>query len=136
MTSDDPATPFATGAVPVEPDDVAPDGSEVRRLLRTERASMAQFTFAAASTSPAVRHRRVEELWYIVSGRGRMWRSDDATSETVDLAVGTAVSIPAGTSFQVTVDDGAPLLAVGVTMPPWPPDGDADLVDGIWSPSR
>ena len=113
---------------------IAPDGSEVRRLIRTDGGSMAQFTFRPGTVSPAVRHRRVEEIWYVVAGHGRMWRSDGAASETVDLAAGVGLSIPAGTSFQVAVADDGPLVAVGVTMPPWPPGGDADVVDGIWPP--
>ena len=135
MTNGDRPTTFATATTPAEPDDLAPDGSEVRRLLATGRGSMAHFTFPAGTTSPAVRHRQVEEVWYVVAGRGRMWRSDDVVSATVDLEVGVGLSIPAGTSFQVTVADDGPLVAVGVTMPPWPPDGDADIVDGLWPPS-
>ena len=55
---------------------------------------MARFTLAAGGVSVAVRHRTVSELWYVVSGRGQMWRRSDATEEIVDLMPGTLVVHP------------------------------------------
>jgi mannose-6-phosphate isomerase-like protein (cupin superfamily) len=39
------------------------------------------------------------------------------------------VSIPVGTAFQFRASDMA-LESVAVTMPPWPGDGEAELVSG------
>ena len=76
-------------------------------------------------------------LWYIVAGQGRMWRraeagDDGAREEIVELAAGTSISIPNGTRFQFRCDSDEPLSAVGVTMPPWPGENEAVLVDGVW----
>ena len=84
---------------------------------------MAHFQLARART-PAVAHRLVEEIWYVLHGHGQMWRRQAGREETVDLRTGTCVSIPAGTHFQFRADS-APLAAVGVTMPPWPGAGEA-----------
>jgi mannose-6-phosphate isomerase-like protein (cupin superfamily) len=127
---------FKTTVTPTDPAERAPDGSEVRPLVATDRASMSHFTFHPGTVSPAVRHRRVEEVWYVVDGRARMWRFDGSAAAIVDLHPGVALSIPAGTSFQVSVDIDRPLVVVGVTMPPWPSEGDADLVEGTWPPGR
>jgi len=42
--------------------------------------SMAQFQLRPGQTSTAVTHRTVEEIWYVLSGRGQMWRSQDGRS--------------------------------------------------------
>ena len=65
---------FATRALPAEPDDVAPDGSDVRLLARLSGGSMAHFELAAGKVSAAVTHRTVEEIWYVLAGSGEMWR--------------------------------------------------------------
>jgi mannose-6-phosphate isomerase-like protein (cupin superfamily) len=78
-----------------------------------------------------VAHRTVEEIWYILSGRGEMWRRQGGRQETVPLAPGTCLSIPVGTHF-VRAADAAPLAAVAVTMPPWPGPDEAYEVTGAW----
>jgi len=46
---------------------------------------MAHFELAAGRVSRAVAHHTVEEIWYILSGRGRMWRRQGDRQETVPL---------------------------------------------------
>jgi mannose-6-phosphate isomerase-like protein (cupin superfamily) len=123
---------FATMRLPASPDVVAPDGSNVRVLLRLDRGSMAHFELEAGRVSAAVAHRRVDEIWYIVAGHGEMWRQQGDRAEIVPLAAGTCLTIPAGTHFQFRSGE-APLAAVGVTMPPWPADNEAYKVCGPWS---
>ncbi|MDH3678664.1 MAG: cupin domain-containing protein [Acidimicrobiia bacterium] len=127
--------PFQTASLPAEPTAVAPDGSAVRRLLATSAASMAQFEFQPGVITPCVRHRTVEELWYVLSGDGRMWRAGGGREETVVLEAGVAVTIGVGTRFQIRTTGDDPLRVVGTTIPPWPPDGDAEIVDGRWTPT-
>ncbi|MEV0638087.1 hypothetical protein AB0I77_24720 [Streptomyces sp. NPDC050619] len=42
----------------------------------------------------------VQEIWYVVSGDGDMWRSLDGHEQTVVLEPGVCLTIPLGTSFQ------------------------------------
>ncbi len=65
---------FGTMPLPAAPGAVAPDGSDVRVLLRLGRGSMAHFELAAGRVSRAVAHHAVDELWYILGGHGQMWR--------------------------------------------------------------
>ena len=65
---------FATTPLPARPDATAPDGSDVRILLGLAGGGMAHFELAPGATSRAVTHRTVEEIWFIVGGRGEMWR--------------------------------------------------------------
>jgi mannose-6-phosphate isomerase-like protein (cupin superfamily) len=126
---------FSTSRLPARPDIIAPDGSDVRVLCRTSRGSMAHFELAAGRASDAIFHRSVDEIWYVLSGRGAMWRRQDGREQVVDLAPGVCVTIPQGTHFQFRAAAGAPLAAVGVTMPPWPGPGEAVAVPGKWPPA-
>ena len=123
---------FQTMTLPVEPDVLAPDGSQVRVLLQLAGGSMAHFRLESGQTSKAVAHRKVEELWYILTGAGEIWRRGAEGESVVGLAPGVCISIPAGTAFQFRSRGSAPLDAVAVTMPPWPGGDEAYAVDGPW----
>src|ERR1700710_1577322 len=103
---------------------LAPDGSEVRVLLSLTGGSMAHFQLPAGQISRAVRHKTVEEIWYILSGTGEMWQSTNGREEIIPLSPNTCLTIPVGTTFQFRSTGPAPLTAVAVTMPPWPGDGE------------
>lgn len=123
---------FTTQATPVNPDDTAPDGSEVRLLARLESCGMAEFRLPAGKASRAVEHRTVEEIWYVVSGSGEMWRSAEGREEIVRMSPGLSLTIPVGTQFQFLAGDEAPLTVVGVTIPRWPGPEEAQLREGHW----
>jgi mannose-6-phosphate isomerase-like protein (cupin superfamily) len=126
---------FTERLLPAQHDTVAPDGSQVRLLLRLAGGSMAHFELGAGEVSRPQRHRTVSEIWFIVQGLGRMWRHQDGReSREIDLRPGTALTIPAGTSFQFRNTGREPLAAIGVTMPPWPGEGEAMDADGPWTP--
>jgi len=126
---------FDTRTLAADPDAIAPDGSEVRILVALDRGSAAHFQLGPDQTSVAIRHRSVDEIWYVVSGTGEMWRRTDQREETVALHPGTCVSIPVGTTFQFRTTSPEGLAAFGVTMPPWPGDGEAIAGDGPWTPT-
>ena len=81
---------FATKGLPSSPLVVAPDGSLVRVLLDLPGGGLAQFTLPPGQTSQAVYHKTVEEIWFIVSGQGQMWRRLGKHDETVPLRPGSA----------------------------------------------
>ena len=126
---------FDTKRLPVAHDAIAPDGSNVRLLLQLKGGSMAHFEFSPGETSLAVAHRTVEEIWYFVSGRGEIWRKLDNHEEVVSVEGGVCVTIPLGTHFQVRSLGEDQLAAVGITMPPWPGEGEAYEVEGKWAPT-
>jgi mannose-6-phosphate isomerase-like protein (cupin superfamily) len=126
---------FQTKALPADPDVIAPDGSAVRVLVATDRGSMAHFELAPGQVAVAVRHRTIDELWYFVSGTGQMWRRLEGHDEVVGVGPGVSISLPVGTEFQFRSTGTEPLCAVGVAFPPWPGDGEAVLIDGLWEPT-
>jgi mannose-6-phosphate isomerase-like protein (cupin superfamily) len=125
---------FETMTLPAEPDVLAPDGSQVRVLLHLDGGSMAHFRLEPGQTSIAVAHRSVEELWYVVAGRGEMWRNQVGRADIAGLEPGSCVSIPVGTAFQFRCSGDEAFCAVAVTMPPWPGEDEAYAADGPWRP--
>jgi mannose-6-phosphate isomerase-like protein (cupin superfamily) len=123
---------FATHRLAGLADAIAPDGSEVRILAKLAGGSMAHFRLPPGAVSRPVVHKTVEELWYFVGGRGRMWRDDGEREEIVEAVPGVSVSIPVGTRFQFRAEGDKPLEAVAVTMPPWPGMEEAEPAEGIW----
>jgi mannose-6-phosphate isomerase-like protein (cupin superfamily) len=122
----------ATKMLAVEAEVLAPDGCAVRILAQTPRGSMAHFTLGPGQIARAVAHRTVEEVWYFLSGTGRMWRRHGDAEVIVEVAPRLSLSIPLGTQFQLRNDGAEPLEAVAVTMPPWPGEDEAYFVDGKW----
>lgn len=119
-----------------DPDAIAPDGSSVHLLGGLARGGMACFDVGPDEVSIAVRHRTVEELWVFTGGSGEMWisLSGDVTDPPAAVVEGDAIRIPVGATFQFRSSAGG-LRAVGVTMPPWPGDGEAVRSTGPWTPT-
>jgi mannose-6-phosphate isomerase-like protein (cupin superfamily) len=126
---------FATTRRPSERTVVAPDGSDVRALLGLAGGGMAEFELSPGRVSVAITHRTVEEIWYVLSGRGEMWRRQDSRDEIVALEPGVCLTIPQGTHFQFRALGDTALRVLGVTMPPWPGSDEAVVVNGPWSPT-
>jgi mannose-6-phosphate isomerase-like protein (cupin superfamily) len=126
---------FETGRIARAADTIAPDGSEVRILCQGSHGGLAVFTLRPGAVAKAVAHQTVEEIWYVLSGSGRMWRKLGEQEEVVELAAGVSLTIPTGTYFQFRCDGGEPLVVLGATMPPWPGEAEAYEVEGLWRPS-
>lgn len=113
------------------PDTIAPDGSEVRFLLAARngvtRASIVEITIQAGQVSRPVRHRTVEEAWYVLEGHGRVWRqAPGAASGSIHpVGPGDTLAIPLGWSFQFAAGDGGAMRFLCTTMPPWPGEDEA-----------
>lgn len=128
------AMTFETVQLPEHADEIAPDGSDVRHLAHTSVVEMAHFRLAPGRISSATRHRTISEVWFVLSGRGSIWRADGAGNESVvDLFPGVSVSIPVGVSFQFRSDGPGDLDILGAEAPPWPGMDEAVLVDGPWT---
>ncbi|HKJ00508.1 MAG TPA: cupin domain-containing protein [bacterium] len=113
-------------------DVLAPDGSEIRLLVTGEQGSMVHCRLPPGGVSMAVRHRTVEEVWYVLSGQGELWRKRDAAERVEPLPPGLGVDIPLGTHFQFRTVGSEPLCVLIVTMPPWPGADEAVRVPDHW----
>ena len=116
-----------------QPDVLAPDGSEIRLLTDARsgasKSSMVEVTLAAGQVSRPVYHRTVEETWYILEGRGQVWRCPlDADAGSVppqDVSTGDALVIPTGWRFQFAAAPDASLRFLCHTTPIWPGEDEA-----------
>ncbi|MGK0168966.1 MAG: mannose-6-phosphate isomerase-like protein (cupin superfamily) [Gammaproteobacteria bacterium] len=114
--------------------EIAPDGSRVRVLERTQRVSVAEFLFDAGSVSRAVSHLSVEETWRVVAGRGRLWRRNNGLEDIIELRPGTTLVLCVGSTFQFQADSALTIFAV--TVPPWPLDREEAVPAlGPWAPT-
>jgi mannose-6-phosphate isomerase-like protein (cupin superfamily) len=127
---------FRTMALAPQPDTVAPDGMNVRLLSALAGGSMAHFELPPGAISAAVAHRTVEEIWFFLNGEGEMWRKLGEAEEITQIRPGICVTIPLHTHFQVRSTGANSLTAVAITMPPWPGEGEAFRVAGVWEASR
>ena len=128
---------WETRELPEAYDVLAPDTSEIRLLGQVRGGSAVHCTLRPGQVSVAVRHRTVEEIWYVAGGVGELWRRDGQTAaeEIVELRPGLAVTLPLGTEFQFRVTGDRPLELLCFTTPPWPGADEAVVVEGRWMPT-
>jgi mannose-6-phosphate isomerase-like protein (cupin superfamily) len=92
---------------------------------------MILFSLPPGGLSKAVAHRTVEETWYVVAGKGRLWRKRNG-AEVTALAPSVSLTIPVNEEFQFRKDGEAMLQIVAVTMAPWPGESEAFPAEGVW----
>ena len=116
-----------------EPDEIAPDGSLIYWLCRNEYASTCVCVLPPGCQSIPARHYRLEELWYVVSGFGQLYRSGANDGLPVELHAGVGVSIAAGQVFQFRAHQGSTLTIHITTTPPWAGAHDVETgLKGYW----
>ncbi|GAA2763651.1 hypothetical protein GCM10010103_26920 [Streptomyces paradoxus] len=126
---------FETRSLWDAPEHRAPDGSIVKPLCELSASGgVAHFYLDPGEVSKAVQHSTVQEIWYVINGAGKMWRRQNDQECTEEITPGTCLTIPIGTTFQFRCESPEPLRIIGVTMPPWPADGEeeARIVNGKW----
>lgn len=95
--------------------------------MSTCRASL-----PANTTSCPVRHRSIEEIWYVLAGSGDFYCSGIDEGKPFRLSPGVHFLLPAATEFQFRSDRDGPLEVFIVTAPPWPGDEEAQQASGVW----
>ena len=123
-----------TRSFPPSPDGRSPAGAEVRLLMDGESGSMIHSTVPPGQVNRATVQATVSEFWHVLAGEGQIWRRDGAGEETTVLARGVSIDIPVGTAFQYRCTGAEPLQFICVSMPRWPGDTEATLIEGPWQP--
>lgn len=93
---------------------------------------MVHCTLPPGAISMAVKHLTVEEVWYVTSGRGQVWRKSEIEASVMDVEPGLSLSIETGTHFQFRNTGNDDLCLIIVTMPPWPGEQEAVRVNDFW----
>lgn len=112
--------------------DIAPDKSEIRKLMEVNGGSLVHCTLQPQKVSHAVCHKKIEEIWYFIQGSGEVWRKRDDLEEVVKVRPGVCINIPPKTHFQFRNKGTEPLCFVIATMPPWPGKHEAFRVKDFW----
>ncbi len=108
------------------PDAIAPDGAEIRVLIDrpqgASRLSLAEALVKPGERTACVSHRTIEEIWYIVRGRGIFHRQspDGSEEQVVEVAPGEALLIPTGYRFWVENIGADDFVFLCCGTPPWP----------------
>jgi len=102
---------------------ITKDGSTIRSLLDRTNSSAANQSLAEASVPPGGatalhRHPKTEEIYYILSGAGRMQLGD----ETRDVGPLDAILIPPGTRHTIANTGSEPLVFLCCCAPPYSHD--------------
>jgi mannose-6-phosphate isomerase-like protein (cupin superfamily) len=114
MTSDQPFT--------------APDGSTVRELVQVrdgaKNQSLAEATVPPGGGTIRHLHRQSEEIYFFMSGSGRMTLGN----EEREVRAGEAVLIAPGTPHKLTNPGSEPLVLLCCCAPPYT-DADTELLE-------
>jgi mannose-6-phosphate isomerase-like protein (cupin superfamily) len=106
----------------------APDGSTVRELMQAGdgaiHQSLAEATVPVGGATAEHLHRRSEEIYRFVSGRGRMRLGDDE----LEVAAGDTVLIPPGTPHKLWNAAAEPLVLLCCCSPSYR-DDDTELLE-------
>jgi mannose-6-phosphate isomerase-like protein (cupin superfamily) len=121
--------------LPEKPDAKSPAGADIRFLMDGERGNMIHSTVPPHQVNKATVHATVSEFWYVLEGKGEIWRDNGVESSITVLAPGTAIDIPVGTAFQYRNIWDIDLKFICIAMPPWPGDAEATFIDGKWQPT-
>jgi mannose-6-phosphate isomerase-like protein (cupin superfamily) len=124
-----------TRPFPETPDARSPAGAEIRFLMEGETGNMIHSSVPPGQVNRATVHATVSEFWHVLSGRGEIWRRDESGEGVAVLEEGVSIDIPVGTAFQYRSSGPEPLRFLCISMPPWPGDEEASLIDGPWVPN-
>jgi mannose-6-phosphate isomerase-like protein (cupin superfamily) len=124
-----------TRSFPSTPDGRSPAGAEIRYLIEGETGNMIHATVPPGQVNRATVHATVSEFWHVLSGEGQIWRRDGSDEETTALREGVSIDIPVGTAFQYRCTGAEPLQFLCISMPRWPGDNEATVIEGPWEPT-
>jgi mannose-6-phosphate isomerase-like protein (cupin superfamily) len=104
----------------VEPTYVSPGGSaEIRMLLQRPEGELTHARCPAGRCSEAAAVSGTSEMFFVMAGRGVLWRKHDDREDVVELRPGRAALIPAGTTYQFRSGPKADLTFMVATLPMW-----------------
>jgi mannose-6-phosphate isomerase-like protein (cupin superfamily) len=124
-----------TRPFPETPDARSPAGAEIRYLMESETGNMIHSTVPPGQVNRATVHATVNEFWHVLSGQGEIWHRNRDGEEVTMLVPGVSIDIPVATAFQYRCTGAEPLLFLCITMPRWPGDHEASVVEGPWTPT-
>jgi len=121
--------------LPLDADAQSPAGADIRFIMDGPTGNMIHATVPAGQINKATIHATVSEFWYVLEGKGEIWRRTGDVERVTSLVPGVSIDIPVGTAFQYRNVGNVPLKFICISMPPWPGDHEASHLDGMWQPT-
>ena len=121
--------------LPLDADAQSPAGADIRFIMDGPTGNMIHATVPAGQINKATIHATVSEFWYVLEGKGEIWRRTGDDERVTSLVPGVSIDIPVGTAFQYRNVGNVPLKFICISMPPWPGDHEASHLDGMWQPT-
>jgi mannose-6-phosphate isomerase-like protein (cupin superfamily) len=128
---------FETITLPELAEAKLPAGADIRFLIVGEKGTIIHCTVPGLQVSKATYHAKVTEFWYVLEGRGEIWRDNGVETDVTVLAPDTSIDIPPGTAYQYRNVNVIDLKFVCIIIPPLPGDisDDTYVVKGKWQPT-
>ena len=121
---------FRTAYLPERPTYRSPsEAAEIRMLVATPLGELTHARAAAGHASVPATVEGTTEMFYVIGGRGALWRRVGAQEDVVALGPGRAVVLPVDSAFQYWADEDLELMVA--TMPMWQ-HANWHAVDGAW----
>lgn len=112
----------------------SPSGaSEIRLLLQRRNGEITHATCPAGKVAQAATVGPLAEMYYVIAGRGRLWRRASGYEGVTRLAPGRWAAMPPGTKFQYRAESDSDLVFLVVVTPKWSADHHQLVEDGRWS---
>jgi mannose-6-phosphate isomerase-like protein (cupin superfamily) len=122
-------------SLPSSPDARSPAGADIRFIMDGTTGNMIHSSVPPGQINRATVHATVSEFWFVLEGRGEIWRRDAVEERVTPLLPGVSIDIPVGTAFQYRNVGAEPLTFICISMPPWPGDHEATHLTGAWQPT-
>jgi mannose-6-phosphate isomerase-like protein (cupin superfamily) len=117
------------------PDSVSPDGgAEIRHILASQGGDLTHAVCHAGNTSGTHHLPELDEGYFVLSGRGEIWRATDEREAVTALRPGRWVAMPGGMRFQYRANAGSSLVFLVVVLPSWREELFHVVEGGRWKP--
>jgi mannose-6-phosphate isomerase-like protein (cupin superfamily) len=122
-----------TAFLKTDPSYTSPGGvSEIRILLQRPEGELTHARCPAHHISQPATVEDTVQMFFVIAGRGFLWRSLGDSEDVVELRVGRAVLIPEVARFQYKSETN--LVFMVATLPQWNPENWRAVVGGLWQP--
>jgi mannose-6-phosphate isomerase-like protein (cupin superfamily) len=115
------------------PDYISPGGaSEIRLLIQLPAGEISHARCPTGKVSAAATLDGLWEMFYVLAGRGRLWRSSHDYDGTIALWPGRWAAMPPGTAYQFRAEVEADLVFAVFVTPQWQSKLHHIVEDGAW----
>jgi mannose-6-phosphate isomerase-like protein (cupin superfamily) len=122
-----------TAFLKADPSYTSPGGaSEIRLLLQRPEGELTHARCPEHRSSQPATVEHTVEMFFVMAGRGFLWRSLDDSEDVVELRPGRSALIPEVARFQYRSE--TDLVFMVATLPQWKPENWRVVEGGPWQP--